>query len=89
MYKATANNNMFPGNYNIHFVAYEIPQYTPSGLYRSQILKLNSFLHNLVVIPIVNIDSDVMYHDLYSTFLAKEMVRSIKETYLTHSSGNG
>ena len=84
--KATANDNMLPRNDNIHFVAYGLPHYTSSELYRSQTIKHNSFLHNLAVIPIVNIDSDAMYQELYPTLLAKETIRGIEEIYLTHSS---
>ena len=63
---------MLPRNENFNFVAYELPQYTFSDLYRSQIIKHNFFLHNLVVIPIVNIDSDIMYQELYTNIIAKK-----------------
>ena len=77
---------MLPENDNIHFVAYGLPQYKSSEFYKFQIIKHNSFLHNLAVIPIVIIDSYVMYQELYSTLVAKDTIRGIEETHLTYSS---
>ena len=67
--RASVSNDKLPNNNNIHFVAYGIPQYTSSEIYRKQILKQNNFLHNIAVIPIVNIDPDIRYNDLHYKFL--------------------
>ena len=55
--RLSASDDKVPSNNHIHFVVYGLPQYTSSELYRSQIIKQNTFLHNIAVIPIVN-----MYH---------------------------
>ena len=80
-----ASDDTPPNNDNIHFVAYDLPQYTSSELYRTQILKQNNFLHNIAVIPIVNIDPDVMYNELHYKLLTSPSITGIEETYLTHS----
>ena len=74
-------------NKNINFIAYDRPQYSSSELYRSQIIKHIFFLHNTVITPLMDID----YDDIYSNILPKLsiilLIKSIKETHLTHLSG--
>ena len=76
--RVSVSNAMPPNNDNIHFVAYGLPQYTSSELYRTQILKQNDFLHNIAVIPIVNIDPDIMYNDLHCTLLSSTSIKGIE-----------
>ena len=45
-----ASDDTPPNNDNIHFVAYYLPQYTSSELYRTQILKQNNFFHNITIV---------------------------------------
>ena len=68
--RLSTSDDKSPSNNHIHFVVYGLPQYTSSELYRSQIIKQNTFLHNIAVIPIVNIDSDTMYDGLYQKLLS-------------------
>ena len=75
--RASASDDKPPNNDNIHFVAYGLPQYTSSELYRTQILKKNNLLYNISVIPIVNIDSDVMYNDLHYKHLTSPSITCI------------
>ena len=85
--RASGSDDKPPNNDNIHFVAYELPQYISSELYRTQILKENNFLHNIAVITIVNIDPDVMYNELHYKLLTSPSITGIEETHLTHSKG--
>ena len=85
--RLSASDDKVPSNNHIHFVAYGLPQYTSSDLYRSQIIKQNTFLHNIAVIPIVNIESDVMYAGLYQKLLSQPSITGIEETHLTHTNG--
>ena len=85
--RASASDDKPPNNNNIDFVAYGLPQYTSSKLYRTQILDKNNFLHNMAVIPIVKIDPDVMYNDLYYKLLTSPSITIIEETHHTHPKG--
>ena len=85
--RASASDDKPPNNDNIHFEVYGLPQYTSSEIYRKQILKQNNFLHNIAVIPIVNIDPDVMYNDLHYKLLTSPSITGIEKPHLTHSKG--
>ena len=39
------------------------------------------------MIPIVNIDSDIMYNGLYQQLLSQPSITEIEESHLTHTSG--
>ena len=80
--RLSASDDKVPSNNHIHFVAYGLPQY-----YCSQIIKQNTFLHNIAVIPIVNIESDTIYNGLYQKLLSQPSITGIEETHLTHTSG--
>ena len=85
--RASASDGKPPNNDNIHFVAYVLPRYAFSEIYRTQILKQNNFLHNIAVIPIVNIDPDVVYNELHYTLLISPSITGIEKTLLTYSKG--
>ena len=85
--RASGSDDKPPNNDNIHFVAYELPQYISSELYRTQILKENNFLHNIAVITIVNIDPDVMYNELHYKLLTSPSITGIEKTQRIHSKG--
>ena len=54
--------NTDQNNYdNIQFVQYGVIQVTGEQVYKQQIVKKNTFLHNLTIISVHNIDSDTMY----------------------------
>ena len=76
---------MPPNNDTIHFVAYGLHQYTISELYRMKILKQINFLHNIAVILIVNIDSDIIYNQSHYKHLSSISIKGIKKTHLIHS----
>ena len=82
--RVSASDDELLNNDNIHFVAYDLPEYTSSELYRTQILKQNNFLHNISVIPIVNIDPDVIYNELHYKLLVSPDITGIKNIHLTH-----
>ena len=87
MYRATARYIMLLNNNTIHFVAYGLPQNTSSNLYRSQIIRQNTFLHNINVIPIVDIDPDTMYNEIYPKISTLNLIKGLEEKKFTHSSG--
>lgn len=75
--RASTSNEKPLNNDNIHFVAYGLPQYTSSELYRTQILTKNNLLYNISVISIINIDSDVIYNDLHYKLLTSPSITFI------------
>ena len=91
LYRASTSDDKPPNNDNIHFLVYRLPQYTSSELYRTQILKQNSFLRNIAIIPIVNIDPDVMYNDLHYKLVtsSSSSITGIEETRLAYTKGKG
>ena len=83
--RISASDDMPPNNDTIHFVAYGLHQYTISELYRMKILKQINFLHNIAVILIVNIDSDIIYNQSHYKLLSSISIKGIKKTHLIHS----
>ena len=78
---------MVPNNKNTHFVPYGIPQYSSSELFRSQIIKQNPFLHNIAIIPLMNIDYDNMYSQILPQISNNPSIKSIEETHTIRSNG--
>ena len=87
LWRASTSDDMHPNNDNNHFVAYSLPQYTTSELYNTQIQKQNNFLHNIAVIPVVNVDSETMYNELYHTIVLSTLIKGTIKSHLTHSKG--
>ena len=50
-----------------------------------QIIKQNSFLHNIVIIPLMNIDYDNMYSDIILKILTIPSIKIVEETHFIHS----
>ena len=57
--------NTDQNNYDdIQFVQYGLAQVAGERVYKQQIVNQNTFLHNLAIIPVHNIDSDTMDSDI-------------------------
>ena len=82
LYRATARDTMLLNNNTIHFVVYGLPQNTSSNLYRSQIIRQNTFLYNINVVPIVNIDPDTMYNEIYPKISTLNLIKGLEEISL-------
>lgn len=73
----------------IHFVPYDIAHIVGEELYRQQILKQNEFLHNLVIIPVLNIDTNILYGNIIPKSRLIVSIKGIERTCLSQKKING
>ena len=62
--RISASDVMVHNNENVYFVPHGLPHYSSFELYRSQINKQNSFLYNIIIIPLLNIDCNNIYSEI-------------------------
>ena len=76
--------NTDKNNYdNIKFVSYELAQVAGEQVYKQQIVKQNAFLHNLAIIPVHNIDSDIMYSKIIPLSRKIGSIKGFEPTFLS------
>ena len=76
--------NTDQNNYdNIQFVPYGLAQVAGEQVYKQQIVKQNAFLHNLAIIPVHNIDSDIMYSKIIPLSRKIGSIKGFEPTFLS------
>ena len=80
--------NTDTNNYdNIQFVPYGLAQVAGEQVYKQQIVKQNVFLHNLAIIPVHNIDADIMYGEIIPKSRKIGSIKGFEPTFLTDTRG--
>ena len=75
-------------NYDIiQFVPYGLAQVAGEQVYKQQIVKQNTFLHNLAIIPVHNIDSDIMYSEIIPESRKIGLIKGFEPTFLSDTRG--
>ena len=80
--------NTDQNNYdNIQLVPYGLAQVAGEQVYKQQIVKQSAFLHNLAIIPVHNIDSDIMYSEIIPKSRKIDSIKGFKPTFLSDTRG--
>ena len=75
-------------NYDIiQFVPYGLAQVAGEQVYKQQISKQNAFLHNLAIIRVHNIDSDIMYSEIIPKSRKIGSIKGFEPKFLSHTRG--
>ena len=72
---------------NIQFVSYGLAQVAGEQVYKQQIVKQNAFLHNLAIIPVHNIDSDIMYSEIIPLSRNIGSIKGFEPIFLSDTRG--
>ena len=76
-----------PSDSTIHFISYGLINVSHSNTVKHQIIQQNQFIYNTTIIPINNIDEDVMYSGLKEKLENLPSVTNIEKKYLSSTSG--